>query len=154
AGCWSCHHGPNFTDGEFHNILVPSREPFPSDPGRYMGVELLVRNDFHPTGPYSDAPKKLSSKYIGSLTQTPEMWGQFKTPTLRNVARTSPYMHQGQFGTLREVLEYYSTLKDAALADHHQEHVLMPLNLSDSEIQDIIAFLESLTDETRTELVR
>ena len=71
--------------------------------------------------------------------------GQFKTPSLRNVAVTAPYMHQGQFATLEEVVHYYSTL-EGARESMHPEVILKPLELSDREQADLVAFLESLTD--------
>ena len=56
-----------------------------------------------------------------------------------------PYMSQGQFATLGEVLHYYSTLENAVQLDHHQEQVLTPLEFTDRETTDLLAFLESLT---------
>ena len=80
--------------------------------------------------------------------QAIDLYGTFKTPTLRNVARTAPYMHQGQVATLRDVLHHYSTFDDVfdPLANHF-EQVLQPLHLTDQEIDELVAFLETLTDE-------
>jgi cytochrome c peroxidase len=54
-------------------------------------------------------------------------------------------MHQGQFRTLAEVVRFYSTLEGATQVGHHQEQVLQPLQLSEGEQRDLVAFLESLT---------
>ena len=72
-------------------------------------------------------------------------FGEFKTPSLRNAALTGPYMHNGQIGTLREVVRYYSELNvDRLHADGEQ--LLKPLKLSAQEVDDLIVFVESITD--------
>ena len=71
-------------------------------------------------------------------------YGEFRVPSLRNVARTAPYMHDGSLATLRDVIRHYSDLDENRLhADG--ESILRPLRLSDAEIDDLVAFLESLT---------
>lgn len=146
ANCTLCHMGPNFTDGEFHNIAIPPLNgQLPVDSGRYRGIEKLKRSEFKASGIYSDAPAGRAARRTASLANGPDNWGNFKTPSLRNVARTAPYMSQGQFATLGEVLHYYSTLENAVQLDHHQEQVLTPLEFTDQETTDLLAFLESLT---------
>jgi cytochrome c peroxidase len=148
AGCRSCHGGPNFTDGEFHDLGVPSRSPgAPGEAGRFAGVRLLRLDPFNAAGPWSDDPGGPAAERLEVLAERPEAWGQWKTPTLRNVARTAPYLHQGQFRALAQLLEYYSTLRGSAFGGHHRETVLRPLALAPDEVGDLIAFLESLTDE-------
>jgi cytochrome c peroxidase len=75
----------------------------------------------------------------------PDQWGQFRTPSLRNVANTAPYMHQGQLNTLEQVIAFYSTLDGAISLDHHSESVLKPLQLSPQESRDLLVFLQSLS---------
>ncbi len=146
ANCRLCHSGPNFTDGEFHNTGVPPLERgLPRDTGRYGGVDLLRSDPFNAAGDLCDDPRGSAAARTRSLTNSTDNWGRFKTPTLRNVALTPPYMHQGQFAGLDEVLKFYSTLDDAVQLDHHREQVLQPLNLTEQEISDLQAFLESLT---------
>jgi cytochrome c peroxidase len=146
--CRLCHRGPNFTDGEFHDIRVAPRDGgLPTDPARFDGVRLLQQDPFNALGPYNDDPEGRAAQRLKFLANGPHNWGAFKTPSLRNVARTAPYMHQGQFETLAQVLEFYSTLKGALPADHHDETILVPRNFSPEQQADIIAFLESLTDE-------
>lgn len=145
ANCRSCHTGPNFTDGEFHDTRVPPRpDQIEPDAGRFAGVDQALRDPFNAMGKFSD---QSSGAIVEFTVNNPDNWGRFKTPTLRNVARTAPYMHQGQFATLTDVVKYYSTLEQALPAGHHAETILQPLHLSDNEIHDLVAFLESLTDE-------
>jgi cytochrome c peroxidase len=147
GNCRTCHGGPFLSDGEFHNIGIPALDRRPSrDPGRHGGIAALQGDPFNAHGPHSDAREGERALEIGRLVQSTELWGAYKTPSLRNVARTAPYMHQGQMATLRDVLEYYSTLEGAVPAGHHGETVLQPLNLTDGEIEDLLAFIESLTD--------
>ncbi len=144
--CTLCHHGPNFTDGEFHATGVPPRSGSPPDPGRLAGIALLRRDPFNTLGPFAEDPGGPASQRLGQLAAGPETWGQLKTPSLRNVALTAPYMHQGQFENLRQVVGSYSTLRGATF--HHQpaEALLAPRNFSREETDELVAGLESLTD--------
>ena len=63
------------------------------------------------------------------------------------MAVTAPYMHQGQYHTLEEVVRHYSTLEEAPTYARHPDPLMQPLNLTEEEIADLVAFLESLTDE-------
>ena len=149
ANCRLCHAGPLFSDGEFHNIGVPTLDKSPPrDPGRREGVQKLARDPFNAAGPFSDDRSGTRAQEMTQLSSSAETWGQFRTPSLRNVARTAPYMHQGQLATLDDVLHYYSTLEGSVPAGHHGEQVIRPLKLSEAEIADLKAFLETLTDES------
>lgn len=156
ANCRSCHVGAAFSDQEFHNIGVPARDGSSArDSARHGGIAQLLRDPFNARGAYSDARDGESARELAQLEATPDVWAAWRTPSLRNVARTAPYMHQGQFATLRDVLEYYSTLKGSVPVGHHGEKVLTPLNLTESEIADLVAFLETLSDpELPAELLR
>ncbi len=146
ARCRNCHAGPNFTDSEFHDTGVPPlRGNLPKDAGRYQGLAELKANPFRAGGSYSDAPNGTVAKRLTFLQQKSEQWAQFKTPTLRQVTRTAPYMHQGQLETLTEVLDFYNTLDKQVRLGHHQDPLLQPLELATEELQDLLAFLESLT---------
>jgi cytochrome c peroxidase len=148
GNCRLCHSGPNFSDGEFHNILVPPLAGgLPRDRGRYDAAERLRNDPFSAHGPFSDDPESTRGRLSRLLERKAEQWGQFKTPSLRNVKRTAPYMHEGQYATLRDVFEHYSTLKDAVQFGHHQDQLLVPLILTDEEMGDLEAFLHALTDE-------
>lgn len=146
ANCRTCHFGPNFSDEEFHNNGVP---PLPGGPpmdaGRYTGLEKLAGHPFNASGPFSDAPEGETARRTLQLRRNSESWGQMKTPSLRNVAETGPYMHAGQFETLETVVRFYNTLEGQVQAGHHRETILRPLNLTEQEVHDLIAFLESLS---------
>ncbi len=148
ADCRSCHAGPLFSDGEFHTIgMPPLAGGKPRDPLRRRGIELLRADRRNAAGPFSDDPEGTRAEEIAQLVNGAEQWGQVRTPSLRNAALTAPYMHQGQKATLRAVLEFYSTLEGAIPAGHHGEQVLKPLNLTVAEMDDLEAFLRSLTGQ-------
>jgi cytochrome c peroxidase len=146
GNCRVCHAGPNFTDGEFHDIGLTSVAEGPLDPGRYAGIEALLRDEFGASGPYSDdrnGPRAQASRFLVASFHN---LGQMKTPSLRNVATTAPYMHRGQLATLQDVLHHYSTVDPPPLSGAALETLLRPLRLTEQEIADLVAFLESLTD--------
>lgn len=146
ANCWECHHGANFTDGEFHVIGVPPPSGgMPGDPGRYAVVESVRSNPFNAAGPFSDDPTGKQARISGALVRFPELWGQVKTPSLRTAALTGPYMHQGQLPTLDAVVRFYSTLEGAVMLDHHRELVLRRLDLSPEEQADLVEFLRAIS---------
>ncbi|MFT7662973.1 MAG: cytochrome c peroxidase [Planctomycetota bacterium] len=144
ANCRLCHSGPLFSDREFHDTRVPllDRDRAP-DSGRYGGIAALLSAEFRGDGEYGDDP----GVSLPNPSRRGETWGEFKTPTLRNVAMTAPYMHQGQLKTLREVVRFYSTLENARPPHDHGETTMIPLELTSAEIDDLVAFLETLTDE-------
>ncbi|MCC6407812.1 MAG: c-type cytochrome [Planctomycetes bacterium] len=145
ANCRLCHSGPNFSDGEFHSIgVAPLAGPPPRDSGRHAGAKLVREAPFNAASRFSDAPDGDVAQRLATVRSGPEMWGEFKTPSLRNVGRTAPYMHQGQFATLEAVVRFYSTMEGALAVGHHQETVMQPLQLTDAEIEDLVAFLRSL----------
>lgn len=83
-----------------------------------------------------------------AVTKNPLDRGAFKTPTLRNIALTAPYMHDGRFATLEAALEHYSTgVKSSASLDPNMHALRNGLNLTAAEKSDLIAFLKTLTDE-------
>ncbi len=145
GGCVRCHSGPTFTDESFHNLgLGPRPWLDPNDEGRWKGVDMVKQDTFNAAGAYSDNPHGKRAQWLEFLTRTPEDHGQFKTPSLRNVALSSPYMHGGHFNTLEEVVRFYSTLNEQGSVGH-REDMLKPLSLTDAEIGDVVAFLKSLT---------
>ncbi|MCA1841714.1 MAG: c-type cytochrome [Actinobacteria bacterium] len=116
AGCSACHTAPLFADNRFHALGVPQAGPLADDPGR-----------FAVTGDQADR-------------------GAFRTPTLRNVALTAPYMHDGALATLADVTAFYDAGGGTVPGRSGPE--IGPLHLSDRERQALVAFLESLTDTT------
>ncbi len=144
--CRVCHSGPSFSDGEFHDLRLPGRSDSPNDPGRFEGIRRLLSDPFNTRGSYSDRRDGPSARRLDHLATGPQSWGRFKTPTLRNVALSPPYMHQGQLASLSEVIDYYSTLRGARPAGHHAEAILVERRFSPRQAADLIAFLQSLTD--------
>ncbi len=139
--CALCHAGPNFSDGEFHNIGLPG---ITVDQGRFDGI-LDVREDrFNGLGAFSDDRSPETNIKLRYLTMKMNHLGEFKTPTLRNVEQTAPYMHDGRFATLRAVLDFYSDLPGEP-AYGHREETLKPAHFTEQEKEDIEAFLRTLT---------
>ncbi len=146
ANCAVCHKGSLFTDQASHNIGVPQLGPgFPATPGLDLGAF--------------------------NITGNPEDKFAFRTPALRNTAITGPWMHNGAFTTLEQVMRHYdnvpASLQNYTGAQLHPSlqgsvqtseavigdilatldgNVATPLNLSDDEVQELIAFMEALTD--------
>ncbi|MCB9328695.1 MAG: cytochrome-c peroxidase [Lewinellaceae bacterium] len=79
------------------------------------------------------------------LTGKEEDFAKFKTPSLRNIALTAPYMHDGSMSTLDEVIDHYNT---GGAENPQKSSLIKPLHLSESEKEDLKAFLNSLTDKT------
>jgi cytochrome c peroxidase len=99
----------------------------------------LTNDGFFNNGSYlegGDEGRKAVTGRSGDL-------GKFKVPTLRNVAVSAPYLHDGSLGTLREVVEHYVA---GGLGHPSTDPQILPLDLSEQEIDDLVAFLESLTD--------
>jgi cytochrome c peroxidase len=141
--CLLCHSGPNFSDREFHNLGL-DRGTQLLDVGRFAGVEGVHADVFNGLGRYSDDRSLAANTPLAYAAPKPNNLGEFKTPTLRNVARTAPYMHDGRFAELRHVLDFYSRL-DQQPALGHREESLKPLLLSEEETADLLVFLESLS---------
>jgi cytochrome c peroxidase len=136
AKCTNCHNGPLFTNGDFHNTGVPTPAKMPYDKGRADGIRKVLSDEFNCLGRYSDAGPRDCAELRFLDTKTEKYDGAFKTPTLRNVAERAPYMHAGQFATLKEVLEFYR---------HSKSHELGHIELSDEELRQLEAFLRTLS---------
>ena len=144
--CHLCHNGPTLSNDSFHNIGLGPREWLAdTDIGRYDGITMLQTSEFNSSGFWSDAPNGLRTQRVVRLVQSTEQLGQYKTPTLRNLFQTAPYMHGGHFDTLDEVLEHYSKLEESTLQGHSDE-TLKPLNWTSKEKEAVIAFLRLLDD--------
>jgi cytochrome c peroxidase len=110
--CGQCHGGPNFTDGQFHVTGVGWQGDYFTDSGRFV-----------------------VTKADGDL-------GAFKTPTLREVALTAPYMHDGSLATLDDVVEFYSR---GGRQNPYQDPRIRPRRFSADEKQALLAFLRALS---------
>lgn len=111
ARCINCHAGPNLTDERFHNTGIAWAGGQLGDPGRY------------------------------AVSRAQEDRGAFKTPTLREIARTAPYMHDGSLATLEDVVDYYDK---GGNPNPGLDLDLRPLHLTPDEKSALVAFLRSL----------
>ncbi|MFN8474693.1 MAG: cytochrome c peroxidase [Anaerolineae bacterium] len=152
ANCTQCHNGPLFTNNSFHATGVAARPGLPRDVGRAKGVRDVQGDEFNCVSKFSDAGQDDCRELLFMTAGGPEMLGQFKPPTLRNVAENAPYMHAGQFATLGEVLAHYN----AAPAGPFNHTDLKPLNLTEKELSQLEAFLRTLSGPLATppELLR
>ena len=116
GNCTACHVGPTFTDERFHNTGVAWRNGKLLDPGRFV------------------------------VTGKEEDRGRFKTPTLREVARTAPYMHDGSLKTLKDVIEFYDR---GGNPNRYLDPEIKPLRLTAEEKEALLAFLKALSGEIR-----
>jgi cytochrome c peroxidase len=114
AKCSICHNGPAFTDSGFHNIGVKQHGPLKEDLGRYN----VTKDDFDK--------------------------GAFKTPGLRHITRSGPYMHDGSEATLEKVMEFYDRGGDIA---ENRSPFITPLGLTLQEKKDLVAFMKALEGE-------
>lgn len=144
GSCTACHLGPRLTNDEFADIGIPFFTASKSvDPGRHGGITKLKASPFNLLGGYNDDPARSTAWATAQVDQQHRNWGEFKVPSLRGVRHTAPYMHNGRLSTLEAVVRYYSELDESRL-HVHGERILKPLGLSNSEIADLVAFLETL----------
>jgi cytochrome c peroxidase len=123
AACGQCHLGNNFSDSQFHNLGVgwdPPTRTF-KDEGRWAVSQSL------PPSERRDGDR-----------------GAFKTPTLREVTRHAPYMHDGSIPTLRDVVTFYN---DGGVKNPWLDPKIKPLGLTDAEIDALVEFLKALEGE-------
>ena len=149
GNCASCHNGPLFTNFEFHNVGAPEPDQQHVDLGRFDGVSKLQNNEFTCLSRYSDADPSLCEEMRFLKKQGPELVGAFKTPSLRNVAKTAPYMQSGQLDTLFDVIAHYNKptppFYDREQHPSRPHFDIVPLNLTDEEQQQLEQFLHTLT---------
>lgn len=148
ASCASCHNGPLFTNFEFHNIGAPEADTRQVDLGRHSAIERLRNDEFNCLSVWSDAEDFECEELTYLKTQGPELVGAFKTPSLRNVSATAPYMHAGQLHTLMDVVEHYNSPKppfyDREQHPNRPHFDVLPLGLSEDEKRQLLSFLATL----------
>ena len=138
--CLRCHNGPLFTSHEFHNVGTGMAADESVDFGRWVGLRAALLDEFNCRGRFSDASEKQCDE-LGYATDTDTELGAFKVPGLRNVAETAPYMHDGRFTGLHDVLQHY---RNPPNTDEMPSEIL-PFELNDQEAAQIVAFLSTLT---------
>jgi cytochrome c peroxidase len=125
SGCVSCHSGPMLTDESFHDAGFPSLPDAPVDEGEAAGLPVLRSNMFNLAGPYADRGPGVPAK----IPSGPGKERAFRTPSLRNVARTAPYGHDGAIATLGELMTLHAP------------------DLTEEERGNILAFLRTLNGD-------
>jgi cytochrome c peroxidase len=159
ANCVQCHTINKdfalFSDGENHNtgigyaeaMVLPklndyAKQKVQISAGVYLEIDKQTL----------DSVSETKSNDLGryEITQQPQDRWQYKTPTLRNISLTAPYMHNGRLQTLKQVVEFYN---QGGIVNEGLDNKIKPLNLSAEEIDDLTAFLNSLTGDNVEELV-
>ena len=143
--CNLCHLGPQFSNGEFHDIGRPfMAAPGRPDPGRLGGIRAVLADPLNLLGAHSDDASRATAVRTRHVAATHRNFGEFKVPTLRGLSRTAPYMHDGSLSTLRDVLRHYSEL-DVDRLHSDGEALLVPLRLTPRETDELLAFLATLS---------
>lgn len=146
GNCHLCHFGPNFSNGEFHDTGRPFFTGVGQvDPGRYSGIQRLRRDRYNLTGEFNGTLVKHELQKTRTVKLTQENFGQWRTPGLRNLTQTAPYMHDGSLLSLRDVVDSYADLDPTRLHSQGQA-LLKPLNWDESDRNAVVSFLESLSE--------
>jgi len=140
ANCTQCHNGPLFANHEFHNTGVISFPGDVPDTARAAGVREVMTNEFNCLGAYSDDPKRRCAELDFARTGV-TLIGAVKTPSLRNLENTAPFMHKGQLPTIAEVLRHYNDAPDAMIGHNETKQ----LGLTDRELVQLERFLATLS---------
>ena len=142
AGCVSCHSGPMLSDEKFHNIGVPAPKQWAID-----GLsQITFRYELYAKGVTEDMYRKTKDDPgLYFRTKQTRDKGKFRTPSLRYTKYTAPYMHTGQIPTLRDVMVFYNKGGDSNEFAANKSKLMRPLGLTDSEIDDLVAFIESMS---------
>jgi cytochrome c peroxidase len=149
--CVSCHRIEQtqalFTDNRFHNVGVginDIQKDVPVLAGEFLQAKAtLAEVDVKVLG-----DKRTSELGRFAISRDFEGLGAFKTPTLRNVAVTAPYMHDGSLKTLKDVVTHYNlggVTKEGDPVNDFLSGGIRPLNLTDQEVDDLVSFMEALT---------
>ena len=104
----------------------------------HTGINFTA-NAYHNLGVGTDKPNPDAGRF--AVTRDPADWGRFKTPTLRDISKTAPYMHDGSLATLEDVVKFYN---DGGIPNRNLDEKIMKLNLTDAEQKDVVAFLKAL----------
>jgi cytochrome c peroxidase len=166
ASCVDCHNTPLFSDGRFHNVGVaqvgPDVPTLADCPAGSTACDCVNGNKCLPWGQYDGLKKLKASPWLRSFSKwsddlkdtshldvegaalSESMKGAWRTPSLRNVALTAPYMHDGRYATLEEVVDHYDRGGDADIVGTRDVR-LKPLRLSAQEKADLVEFLKTLT---------
>ena len=140
--CLRCHNGPLLTNREFHNVGTATLSGKNLDLGRMIGLQAVFGDAFNCFGKYSGVRQDSCTElqHVNTRDSHSALLGAFKVPTLRGLSKTAPYGHNGQFATLDDMMQHYNEPPNKDVYNHE----LLPLNLSDDEIKQLVAFLKIL----------
>ena len=146
AMCVTCHNGPLFTNHEFHNTGVLANPGELPSMARYDGIRTARLDPFNCLGEFSDAENSECIE-LRFARDTNDLVGAHKTPTLRNVDLTAPYMHGGQIADLAAVMRHYNEAPTSMLSHNEAK----PLGLRPPELRALEAFMHTLTAPLATD---
>jgi cytochrome c peroxidase len=146
ANCVTCHFGPALSDGEFHTTGVPELKELQTETDRIATRHFFASAQHYPN------PRSVSADYGRELiSKSASDRAKFKTPSLRELKWTAPYMHNGAFETLDDVIDFY--VKGGG--NHpNKDALLKPFKLTDQERAGLIAFLEALSSDKPIQLTK
>jgi len=145
--CLRCHNGPLFTNQGFHRVGTETTVDGLPEFGRFLGLQAVLVDPFNCLGPFSDAEANgcRELRFL-RLDHVDAEMGKFKTPTLRGLSETGPYMHDGRFATLGAVVDHYVNPPPGGPGVPNG-HELLPLTLSTGERRALVDFLLTLDAE-------
>ncbi len=146
AQCINCHNGPLFTNNAFHNTAVLSADGTLPSLGRAAGLRLAQDDPFNCLGDFSDATQAECSE-LRFAKGGDDMLGAQRAPSLRDVSKTAPYMHAGQFADLADVIEHYNNA-ELSMIGHNEAK---PLGLRAIEKKQLESFLHTLNGPIATD---
>ncbi|WP_456417968.1 cytochrome-c peroxidase [Thiolapillus sp.] len=149
AGCIQCHNGELASDQDYHNIGVPPNKRWEED-----GLaQVTFRFELYAKG-MTEEGYRTTKADPGFYFRGKNKWdkGKFRTPSLRYTAYTAPYMHNGVFYTMEEVVDFYNRggFDEEGRTTAYPENkskLIKPLGLTDEEKEDLVAFLEAFSGE-------
>lgn len=155
AGCSQCHaigeHTALLMDNQLHNTGLGFRESMRKEPEKQrVQVAPGISFEMDAAAVKQVTDGKPNDLGLYEITQNPADRWRYKTPSLRNIALTAPYMHDGSVKSLREVVEFYNR---GGEPNENLDALIKPLGLSEGEMDDLVAFLNSLTGDTVETLV-
>ena len=144
AQCVVCHNGPLLSDENYYNLGVPPAREWEED-----GLaQVTFRFELYAKGVTEEMYRKTKDDpglYFRTKQKADK--GKFRTPSLRYTKYSAPYMHNGQLETLRDVVEFYNAGGGSNEFAETKTPLVEPLGLSESEIEDLVAFLDSMSGE-------
>ncbi|MDP6344133.1 MAG: cytochrome c peroxidase [Alphaproteobacteria bacterium] len=144
ANCIECHNGAFFSDQKYYNLGVPRAERWLED-----GLaQVTFRFEQYAKGVTEKMYRTIKDDAgLYYRTKQKRDMGKFRTPSLRYLAYTAPYMHNGAFYTLEEVVDFYDEGGGENEFEANKTKLLKPLNLTDEEKEDLLAFIEALSGD-------